>query len=110
MNTRTLNVDLYRAALLSKAAECKKELLGAEERQLAVQEIDGAYYVLRQVESAVSRIGHGKYGLCMRCEEEIEQKRLEALPWTLFCAHCQGAVDLLHKRASARRIEIRRAA
>jgi len=110
MNTRKLNVDLYRAALLSKAADCKRELLDAEEQQRVTQGIDGAYYVLRQVESALSRLGRGKYGLCMRCEEEIEQPRLEALPWTLFCAHCQRAVDLLHARASARRIEIQQAA
>lgn len=110
MSTRMLNLDRYRATLLSKADECRKELRSAEERQLALQGIGGAFYLLRQVESALSRMERRKYGRCMKCDEDIEQVRLEAAPWALFCAGCQASVDLLHERVSARRNELKLAA
>ena len=37
---------------------------------------------LREVESALSRIETGNYGMCEETEEPIETERLLALPWT----------------------------
>jgi DnaK suppressor protein len=36
---------------------------------------------LREVESALSRIENGSYGLCEETDEPIERKRLEKVPW-----------------------------
>ena len=33
------------------------------------------------------------YGVCVRCEESIPLRRLEAAPWAAFCVACQDAVD-----------------
>ena len=30
---------------------------------------------------------------CLHCEEEIEPKRLDAVPWTKFCIRCHEAAD-----------------
>jgi DnaK suppressor protein len=30
------------------------------------------------------------FGSCERCEEEIEAKRLELLPWSTLCVRCQS--------------------
>ena len=45
--------------------------------------------VLREVEDALARLGEGSYGTCMDCGIEISRKRLEALPWALYCVTCQ---------------------
>lgn len=43
---------------------------------------------LRQVEQALRRIGEGSYGLCIRCEEEISEARLNVRPETPLCIDC----------------------
>jgi DnaK suppressor protein len=44
---------------------------------------------LQLVEEALNRIRKGTFGLCVQCEEEVQQKRLEAVPWTRYCLSCQ---------------------
>lgn len=44
--------------------------------------------ILNQVESALQRIQDGTYGMCLECEEEINEKRLRAIPYTLYCKDC----------------------
>ena len=45
--------------------------------------------LLQLVEEALQRIGEQTYGLCVACEEEVQQKRLEAVPWARHCIACQ---------------------
>ncbi|HEV2387602.1 MAG TPA: TraR/DksA C4-type zinc finger protein [Candidatus Acidoferrales bacterium] len=44
---------------------------------------------LRLVDEALRRIQQGSYGECLICHEEIQQKRLEAVPWARHCVACQ---------------------
>lgn len=46
-------------------------------------------HVLELVDEALERIRNGGYGLCIACEEEMQQKRLEAVPWARHCLVCQ---------------------
>lgn len=45
--------------------------------------------LLRKVEAALRRIESGTFGECVACGDEINRKRLAAMPWTEFCLHCQ---------------------
>lgn len=45
--------------------------------------------LLQMVESALLRIREGSFGECINCGNEINPKRLEAVPWTRFCIACQ---------------------
>jgi RNA polymerase-binding transcription factor len=45
--------------------------------------------ILRLVEEALRRIESGDYGYCVACEEEIQEKRLDAVPWARHCIRCQ---------------------
>jgi len=45
---------------------------------------------LRLIDSALSRINNGRYGLCMRCNKKIPKERLEAIPYALMCIECQS--------------------
>ncbi|MBQ1197775.1 MAG: TraR/DksA C4-type zinc finger protein, partial [Spirochaetaceae bacterium] len=46
---------------------------------------------LKLIDSALSRIEQGKYGLCMKCGKKIPQARLEAIPYALMCIECKSA-------------------
>ena len=45
--------------------------------------------LLNMVESALQRIREGSFGECINCGNEINSKRLEAVPWTRYCIECQ---------------------
>jgi len=45
--------------------------------------------LLRRVEAALRRIESGTFGECVACGDEINRKRLAAMPWTEFCLQCQ---------------------
>ncbi len=43
---------------------------------------------IQQIDAALARLEAGEYGLCADCEQEIDPRRLKALPYALFCAEC----------------------
>jgi len=45
--------------------------------------------VLQLVNEALDRLKSGGYGLCVACQEEVQQKRLDAVPWARHCIECQ---------------------
>jgi DnaK suppressor protein len=45
--------------------------------------------LLQLVDDALVRIKDGSFGECISCHEELQQKRLEAVPWTRYCISCQ---------------------
>ncbi|GHU43798.1 hypothetical protein FACS1894190_14630 [Spirochaetia bacterium] len=48
---------------------------------------------LKLIESAITRIKQGKYGLCMKCGKRIPNDRLEAIPYALLCIQCKSAEE-----------------
>ena len=53
---------------------------------------------LKLIDSALTRIEQGKYGLCMRCGKKIPKERLKAIPYALLCIDCKTA-DEKRKRS-----------
>lgn len=49
--------------------------------------------LLQMVESALARINEGTFGQCISCGEEINPKRLDAVPWTRHCIACQEKLE-----------------
>jgi DnaK suppressor protein len=49
--------------------------------------------VLHLIEAALKRIADGSFGTCVGCSDEIQDQRLQALPWTQFCLRCQGELE-----------------
>ena len=45
--------------------------------------------LLQMVETALQRIREGSFGECVSCGNEINSRRLEAVPWTRYCIECQ---------------------
>ncbi|MDR2552798.1 MAG: TraR/DksA family transcriptional regulator [Treponema sp.] len=48
---------------------------------------------LKLIDSALTRIEQGKYGLCIKCGKRIPQDRLEAIPYALMCIECKSAEE-----------------
>jgi DnaK suppressor protein len=48
---------------------------------------------LRLVEHALSHIDDGSYGECDLCGTEINERRLEAVPWARHCIACQEKLE-----------------
>ncbi len=46
-------------------------------------------FLLQLVDEALGRIKDNAFGLCVNCQEEVQQKRLEAVPWARHCLICQ---------------------
>jgi DnaK suppressor protein len=49
--------------------------------------------LLNLIDGALKRIDNDNYGSCLNCEEEMQQKRLEAVPWAKHCINCQEKAE-----------------
>jgi DnaK suppressor protein len=49
--------------------------------------------LLQMVEGALSRIRDGSFGQCISCGNEINSKRMDAVPWTRYCIECQQKLE-----------------
>ncbi|HLH02392.1 MAG TPA: TraR/DksA family transcriptional regulator [Bryobacteraceae bacterium] len=79
--------------LIENAAEDFDRLQQQLNREVAIRNLDRESKLLKEVQAALNRIEDGSYGICLRCEEEIPEKRLRALPWAAYCVSCQEAID-----------------
>jgi DnaK suppressor protein len=59
------------------------------ERESALQRTNIDQQLLQTIESALGRIREGNFGKCLSCGNEIDIKRLQAVPWTRYCIQCQ---------------------
>lgn len=41
------------------------------------------------IDDALERIDKKEIGICQRCGKDINKKRLDVVPWTSYCIHCQ---------------------
>jgi DnaK suppressor protein len=50
--------------------------------------------LLQLVDDALTRINKDDgFGECGSCHQELQQKRLEAVPWTRYCITCQEKME-----------------
>ncbi|MGB2627810.1 MAG: TraR/DksA C4-type zinc finger protein [Candidatus Acidiferrum sp.] len=49
--------------------------------------------MLNLIDEALKRIRAEEYGLCLSCREEMQTKRLEAVPWAKHCISCQEKME-----------------
>ena len=78
---------------IERTADALDETQSAAARELTTRTLERDAKLLRDVQIAMDRLADGSYGVCMECEEEISQKRLQALPWAALCLNCQENAD-----------------
>ena len=48
---------------------------------------------LKSIQEALKRMDRGEFGSCVRCSEDINEKRLLAVPWATMCIQCQEEAE-----------------
>ncbi len=48
---------------------------------------------LQRIESALTRIENGKFGICASCGSRIQKERLNAIPYSVLCISCQSTSE-----------------
>lgn len=61
---------------------------------------------LAEIERALDKIKHGKYGACEMCSEEIHIERLLAKPFARFCIKCREIFESQNKNAIRQKMSI----
>jgi RNA polymerase-binding transcription factor DksA len=62
--------------------------VAAEAVDADVQVLQTERSILEQIAAALGRINEGAFGRCTQCGLAIADERLDALPYTPFCAKC----------------------
>jgi DnaK suppressor protein len=45
--------------------------------------------ILSLVDEAMERLKTPDFGVCLNCQKDVQQKRLDAVPWARHCIECQ---------------------
>ena len=78
---------------IERTADALDETQSAAARELTTRTLERDVKLLRDVQMAMDRLADGTYGVCIECEEDISEKRLQALPWAAMCLRCQENAD-----------------
>jgi len=52
--------------------------------------------VVADIDQALLRMKEGSYGICNRCSEPINERRLEAVPTARYDAQCQALIESMN--------------
>ena len=64
------------------------------DRAIELRARDRQRKLIAKIEAALARIDDGTYGRCERCEGQIDDARLEALPHATKCIECKRLEEL----------------
>jgi DnaK suppressor protein len=73
----------------------------SHDRDLLYNLHENDYARLRYIKEAIKAIDRGQYGECLRCGEQINDKRLLAVPWATLCIGCQEQAESEHAPSGA---------
>ena len=82
-------VERERRATSMKHPDTGDEAAAEVERQDLTFKVTAARQLVANLTQALKRIRQGTFGECIQCSDEIEPKRLEAIPWAKYCLKCQ---------------------
>ena len=82
-----------RAADSETAQDIADKAANSYNKEFLFHQSSSERQLLQMVETSLERIRQGSFGQCISCGEEINSKRLEAVPWTRYCINCQEKVE-----------------
>jgi RNA polymerase-binding transcription factor len=86
LTARVADID---SELRKKLSADLEEQAAELENQDALKAIeDSEVHEIQQIQEALKRISEGTYGICVTCGEDIDPKRLKALPTATRCISC----------------------
>jgi DnaK suppressor protein len=63
------------------------------DRDFALSRISSEQDAVYEIDEAMMRIRRGSYGICELTGKPIERERLDAIPWTRFCAEAEKQLE-----------------
>ena len=78
-----------RDADLESAQDIADRAANSYNKEFLFSQSNNERQLLQMVDAALNRIREGTFGECISCGEEINAKRLEAVPWTRHCKECK---------------------
>lgn len=82
-----------RAADMDTAQDIADRASSSYTKEFLFHQSSSERQTLQMVEAALNRIREGTFGECISCGNEINPKRLEAVPWTRYCIECQEKLE-----------------
>jgi DnaK suppressor protein len=104
-------VGHYRKQLLAKQEEIRRMVARSEQdgreadneitqdladraansytKEFLFHQSDDNRRILQLIQEALRRADEGSYGLCVECQQDVQGKRLDAVPWARHCIECQ---------------------
>jgi DnaK suppressor protein len=76
-------------AISARQSDTADQAAAEYERQALVHKAAVARQTLQNLRQGLERIVRGTFGECAECGNDIESKRLEAIPWARYCLTCQ---------------------
>lgn len=64
-------------------------------QELALKLGDRDSQMVADIDQALMRMREGSYGICIRCNQPIDERRLEAMPTARYDAACQAEMETL---------------
>jgi DnaK suppressor protein len=62
-------------------------------KEIALRLGERSSKVVADIDQALLRIKEGSYGICARCGQPIDERRLEAVPTARYDARCQALIE-----------------
>ena len=75
------------------ARDAGGESIADEQKDEQFRRSDSDWKTLGEVREALQRIDDGTFGTCLIDGEPIQEKRLEAIPWTGYCVRHQQELE-----------------
>jgi len=75
------------------AADIADRAASSYNKEFLFSQSNNERQLLQMVDKALARIREGSFGECVHCGNEINSKRLEAVPWTRHCIECQEKLE-----------------
>jgi RNA polymerase-binding transcription factor len=82
-----------RDADLESAQDIADRAANSYNKEFLFSQSNNERQLLQMVDSALDRIREGTFGECISCGQDINPKRLEAVPWTRHCIGCQEKLE-----------------
>jgi DnaK suppressor protein len=82
-----------READLESAQDIADRAANSYNKEFLFHQSNTERQLLLMVDGALDRIREGSFGECISCGNEINPKRLDAVPWTRHCIECQDKLE-----------------
>src|SRR5919106_292897 len=62
-------------------------------KEIALRLGERSSQTVADIDQALLRMKEGTYGICVRCNKPIDERRLEAVPTARYDAQCQAVIE-----------------